>query len=101
MIQLEEQYWREPEGARAPSPGGRLGELCDAAWPSAEPGEWLLCLYPAVSIWHYRCVCGHEADKQTCGEHEPGPDIDVGCKQCYDQNGQECPMTFTKVRNLP
>ncbi len=60
---------------------------------------WNVCGAPAVTECRYRCEHGHERIGLTCPEHRPVPDA-VGCAQCIEQFGHDCPMIAEHLREL-
>lgn len=60
---------------------------------------WQLCGAPAIAEHRYRCEHGHERTGATCAEHQPVSG-DVGCSQCVDQLGHDCPMLAEHLRDL-
>ena len=76
--------------------------MCEARIPSIGffplRIELTQCGERATAVYRYGCIHEHVREGSTCSNHHPDGK-EIGCRLCLFF-GHECPMVFTKLRDL-
>ena len=72
-----------------------LGATCEAKILVAGYG-FLGCSRPAAAEFVFECRCGHLSRHGNCAVHPPEAGRTL-CAPCYEDDGHNCPVTFTAV----